>query len=760
MAQTILMTSPDGNTSRYVAPTTVRFEGSMGEPATFSMLFEVDWDVFVDETDVTNVCQVNSLVEFTRGSQTRTFFIISRNLIQTEEGALSIEVACVDPIGKLNATVASVDGNPLFTMTSPTLDIDEVALTEIDADMGDVQWRFYPARGTDPWLPHNLSNSSTLSGNIANDATTIVLSTDHAGISPIGYVQIENEWIQYDGYDFGEADPYYRLKSCTRGALGSTPATHTGTTVVHQRISQRIHPAKAVLVEGYNVDDADWEYLSADTFAVQVEEGSIDFNYDVSDYGDPKWNAFRATYAVFDEDDADTVLLSDVFSGVLQETIINGGPEVLSANLDLAGLEEIRLTRVRVEDPTNTMDFMTNLLDEIGLAKGSDEDFIGLWFNHTDYKVTCKPITQLSTPDYIFTHMTHMEREISLEDLYGAVLVEYEAGYNDNLVTYNRMWHLEVGDPAGENSVNVAHIVYSDDLYTNFADTWKETGGAGHNNYTERLSDGQPDTGWGLHFQDNPGSGVDGLWCYFSNPATSYTVDSIKIICDFRKNSGDNDPIHFKVMGVEVFDIADPSGSTGIVDISGNLVKLFEKDKNTMGFPTVELEATDIGIALQGIVLRWEGLPHTSSQNNRYCMVREIRVYGHKTKTVLVSLTDNVALGSKFMYAPLSYAKLFDDKLGQPRVKHLKIGGSTYNAAISLGRLQLLQSLLYDQTRVYVNNQPFTDIPELGKTVRMYDETTGESYEGVVLSEEFTYGAGESETLTLRILDFTAGLIT
>jgi len=758
MANTIKMTSPDGTASKNVKPTTINYDGTIGETSNFSMKFEVDWDVFVDETDVDNVCQVNSLVEWTRGSQTRTFFVLSRELIQTANGAKYINVACVDPLGKLNKTIASIDGNPFFTKSSPPLDIDKAELVEIDADMGDVKWRFYPVRGNTAWLHHNLSNSSTLSATINDSDTTIILSDEHSGIAPIGYVQIDDEWIQYDGYDFGEttADSEYRIKNCFRGALSSIAATHTGTTIVYQRISQRIHPAKAILVEGSGTND--WEYLDAETFAVQVEEGAIDFNYDVSAYGNPKWNAFRATYAVFDENHANTVKLSDIFSSTLMETVANGGPAINSSSLDFDGLEDIRLTRVKIDKLTNTYDFMTNLLDEIGLMKGSDQDYIGLWYNHTDKLYTCKPIEQLSTPDYYFSNMTHVEREISLEDLYSAVMVEYEAGYNDNLVTYDRMWHPQVGESCGSNSETVAHIRYSDDLYQNFASTWIDTAGAGHNNFTDRLIDGQPDTGWGLAFTSNPGSGVNGLWCYFSNPATAYTVDSIKVVCDFRRNSGNTDPIHFKVMGVENFDIVDPSGSTGIVDISGNLVKLFEKDKNTMGFPVVEMEATKIGQELEGIVLRWEGLPTGDSASDRYCMVRELKVLGHKTKTVLVSLTDDWTLGSKFMYTRLSYPKLLDANLGQPRVKTLKIGASTYNAAISLGRLQLLQTLLYDQTRLYTNNKSFTDIPELGKTVTMRDNDG--DYTGVVLAEEYSYGNGESETLNLRVIDFSAGLIS
>jgi len=799
LSYTLTITSPNGAHSVKAFPTRIVITGEMSECSIMHMLFEYGWDWYVDEDDTTNPVQTNSLVTLVRtndnGAQTVwTGYIPARHLIEGGgEGEQVMDIIAYDLMAKLRKTVASIDGDPVFTKTTPAVAITENTFKQGSA-IGDTLFPFYPTPSdTDPWVASADCNQTTLyvdgaGGTLAADAVTIIGTTSQGGILPLGIIRIENEWIQYDGYDYSSTSDRYRFKNCVRGALGTTAATHDEDKIIYQRVSQKIHPAHAVVVEGYNVADSAWELLPADYFAVQPEEGRIDFTHDVLDYptGDSKYNNVRVTYAVFDEDNAAAVNLGGVLTSVLTETRANGGPGFtdgtdLEVGHDVAGentLDIIKISRVRVEAPTTTLNFIQNLIDELGLAKGTTEDAIGLWYDHPAGKMVVDTIAQKATAsaDYAYGGMILRDRDISIDDIYSGVLISYFAGQNLNLASVERCWHPQFGDTVGDNSKAVNFIMYQDKegpQITGYWDNRSQT--VGHNNFTDRIFDGQPDSAWGLHVgTGSPGANADILFLHFNDALDTFIIDRIKIILDIREFSHPTDPYHFEIVGVdENYDKADPTNipDANRIKISGALDLRF-KAGDTVALKEVTIEVSDLGVELQGIILRWNGMTthgkgtavdgvYYGNTNMRMALVKEIQVEGHLNRTALVSLTndDGVTEQANLLYAPLTYAKLlrYYDAATHiaPQIDIYKIGQSTYDAAVSLGRLALLQKLAYKAMRfyrmeAYLENY---DLPTLGDTAAMSDGFTG-----VIIGWQFIITSGE-ETLNLRILDFDDTLV-
>ncbi|MBU1173140.1 MAG: hypothetical protein KKD44_26550, partial [Proteobacteria bacterium] len=346
-----------------------------------------------------------------------------------------------------------------------------------------------------------------------------------------------------------------------------------------------------------------------------------------------------------------------------------------------------------------------------------------------------------------------------------AVLVSYDYGQNLNLVSEDRMWHPKIGDLEGDSNGDVTHIAYLDEDTGDFAADWTLDGAAvTTNEHTKYLVDGRADTGWGLVFSNDPtGGNVIGLVCWFNDALDTMDVEEIEVTLDARMTSY-APGYGVKVNGFTGITLGDPPTLSGTKEISSALVLRFEEG-NTATQSKITISAKDIGDPLKGIYIWWDRLSRKGS--DEYALVKEVKVIGKKKATVLVQLTDSSypdtdggALHlSQFMYAPESYQKLVDNGYfawipERHRVKAINIGPGTFNTAVSLGRLVLLQSLVLEQQRNYSMTGKFKHIPPLGSTVLMQD-----GFQGVVLGVAYASDGGP-ETLTIRVLDFESGLVS
>ncbi len=601
-------------------------------------------------------------------------------------------------------------------------------------------------------------------GNIVQDI--IVATALSEGILPTGIIRIGSEWIVYDGYDFSANSTKFRFKNSTRGALGTAAAAHLSGDQISQRVSQIIHPIEPIFLEAFNTITSDWEPVDKDVFAVQPEEGSFDFTYDILNFNTSteNFNALRATYAVFDEDNANAVNLDDIMTSVLTETVLNGGPGLTAGQISVSGVSDVRITRVQVRESTNTLIFIRNLLDELGLNKGTDTDALGFFYDHQNDKVVIKEIIQKSTADadHNYSGITLIDRAISLDQVHSGVVIEYTSGFNRNLAAKERFWHPANGDTLAGGTVQGIKFQEEEQPIVAGYETNRDI--TGNNNFTRFLTDSFETTGWGLEFA--PGTGTaDALYGWFDDDLNEFDIEKIKLIMDFRRISTEANPINFSLLGIKNVSGSLPSNwntdpatlvpAADKINIAAGLSVRYP-DGSMDAFNKVELESDQIGTKIEGFVLRWDAPAVLGDEKTRVCLVKEIIITGNITKTQIVQTTDDDTLGSEFLYAPLSHAKLVDANFGMPRVQiPINIGQATFNSAVSLGRLALLQELAYKSTRFYEIQSDLADgkIPIRGDTATFQDGFTG-----VILGVQYQSVRGE-ETLRLRVLDFNDTLI-
>jgi hypothetical protein len=841
VALEIIATSPTGSVSAPITPIYAKITADLQEPARLHCKIENRFDDYLPENDPANNVQANSLIEFTRNGDVIFYgYIPNKKSIRMSEQF--IEFVALDMIGKLRQCLASIDGDPLFTRTTPAVTMTEYALRQATA-IGDTLYPFYPEPGdADPWIPSANLNQTTLyvdgvGGAIGPAVTTIVATAQNRGFPPLGLIRIGTEWIQYDGYDYSSGSDRYRFKNCTRGALGTTAATHTEGATIYLRKCQGIHPTVPVFVEGYNTVESAWEPIADDMYVLAVDECRFDFQTDILNWttSEVNYNALRATFAVFDEDHVDAVNLGSIATDVLTESRENGGPG-FTDGVDLevdSALDAIHVARVRVGKSENCLAFLENLIDEMGLKKADDEDLIGIYYDQGAKKVTVAPVAQKSfliiavntgtrqftvaqditgkinvgdvvvvaestgndrhytvgslaaTPssstitvegeipnatadgylhnaDARFAIGQYVNEDIDLNEVKSAVLMVFHSGQNTNLASPDKMWHPAHGENVGDNSVPVQSVVYQDEEEKRL-DGWDMTNDVfGNNHFTERLVDGVSTSGWGLRFAAEPGANADVLYGWFTDGLDTRKVDTVEVILDCRRRSVAPDTYHFEFLGVDAnFDKNDPTNipEANKINLSGALDFRLPHG-GTDAFNQVEIGSDEIAQDLQGFVCRFNGMSHRVNINQSLALIKEIKITGRQERSVLVQLTRDDTQGAEYLYAPNTYARLLNWDGAQtnvpPQVDRIEIGQATYNSAVSLGRLVLLQRLAYHKTRFYVFESHLANkaIPEVGGTITVVQD----DFTGVVLHKEYTARNGR-ENLRTRLMDFRSVII-
>jgi hypothetical protein len=199
-------------------------------------------------------------------------------------------------------------------------------------DYGDgLRFAWWPDPASAAWLSTSASNSTTLGATMTPllpaSGSRLKLSQQHSGLPPAGFVSIGGEWIEYNGYAWDPADQYWYLHNIRRASLATSPLPHAIGDPVYSRLSQRIDPRGRIKLEGNN--GGAWELVQLGGHcAPQWESGGFAFAQDplALGSGGATYSAIRATYTVFDEENAAALKLSDVLSDVLTADPALGGP--------------------------------------------------------------------------------------------------------------------------------------------------------------------------------------------------------------------------------------------------------------------------------------------------------------------------------------------------------------------------------------------------------------------------------------------------
>lgn len=768
MAYSITAVSPDGNYAKQIMARSVHYSAEPNEASTISLLVESQYADFWDESDSTNPLQLNSKLQVVAGTFSWVGYISSRSLIQ-DSGEQLIQIIARDMLGKLDNTDAmlapdvddltAANQQVLFARSTPGLQISNVTLSGDLDDIGDIEYPYFPATTSTAWLDDGDSNSTTLGDAIDDVQTSIPGTTSNAGMLPAGLIKIGSEWIQYDGYIQDDSGVWW-FHNCFRGALGTTAGGHSAEVAVVQKVSQKVHPAYPIYVEG-NASGT-WELIHPQLYTVQVEEGRFDFTNDPTTFreGGGSYSAIRATYAVFDEN-SNAITLKDVIDDLFGAPTSVGGPGFASteavADSALAG---IRLSRVRAPRAMSTVEAIRRILDEVGLLKGATTDALMTRYKRSSNLIRVEPVEQNATPDYTYLNATSIDEDIDLDDVYSAVRVTYTSGADFNLVNggYNqgRMWHPQKSDTAGSLSATIDGTMLLDPDDS----TWAEnTVMSGHQLTSTWLTDGRMSTGWGLTFASNPGNSVNALYAWFPGSPDLYRIRKVNFVFDASHTSETTNPVECSVYGVDAYTPGSPPTVGNEVQLAGGLTAKFAPS-DTSSNTVVTVSSDNIYVDAKAIKIVFDGVPTDTVIGKRCIKIRELEVFGDRVKTVFVQITDqshddDPTLDSTYLYAPDSYAKLVNvnDHLDTHKVLHIDIGVATDNVALALGRLALQQALLLTQIKTYEIEGVDDTVPELNDTVLMPDK-----FMGVVIGIDVMWEGG-SRTMRLRVIDFDSELV-
>jgi hypothetical protein len=760
-----------------VTPEMVEISGVKNRPGRLESTFLVDWDRLQHEdAEAAYVaaelwCQQRAYVVY-RENDTYLFrgriHSVTRTLI---EGKPAVTIVALDKLQVLNETYSSFSGYYSFTRRGGATALSAVRLWpgyDYDAAVTTSKRTWYPDPASDAWLSTTyldaLSYKDTLAANINSSATEIKLSTSNKFFPPSGFVSIDSEWIQYNGYTWNQADGYWYLNNCRRaepGILGTTAAAHLAAATVYPRIPKRIHDLSSILIEG----DPDTTYTAADAEAIEnanyepnYEENSFTFNLEDplnlgkrSAAASTAYGSLWATYSVCDEDNGDATALylgADVITDLLEATTGNLGPgfaptapETCTANVTIS--PDIPITHFTVSKPEPVMNSLQRLLGDLGLNKGGDNDTIVHRYNPNADTLDVFTVAQkaASTADRRYHGEKGYTYEVNLDEVRNALIGWYTNAQNQNLVGPDRIWHPIAQVDGG--GVPTSPVVTQKWNTAAAAHTW-ENHSAGSfagdlvdlfypephrlvhllepdESQPSLMTDNSADTGFGIWWTA-AADAVDEV-LYFWNPgATPWSANAewlervvLNLDLEGESESASKRLIDLTVYALLTFSHsqANYESATGAAP-TVTLGDLGPKSRIIYGPGKMDYQTqgTQIEITVPAPVLCYgfavkinQPLKATASGDHagKYGIaINEAAAYSmpHKTQ-VLKSKATYATTDSNTVTAPNTHAKLSDANMGQYLVGLLSLGPATRQTALNLLFLQLLQNWMQVERHTY-----------------------------------------------------------
>jgi hypothetical protein len=789
---------PSSSSYWSIEPLSLEIEQAANYPAQLTASVTCDWQRYHDDDDAANPLQRGAYIEYWEGSTCLFRGKVKRVARALADGKAALSITALDKLQVLNETFAVYNNSYVWSRQTPPLSLSNVTLLA-GYDYGDgLRNVWWPEPAGSAWLSTSASNSTTLGQNMTNvspaSGARLKLAQMHGGLPPAGFISIGSEWIEYNGYAWDPADQYWYAHNIRRASLGTTAAAHSSGDTAYSRLSQRIDPRGRIKLEGNN--GGTWELVQlAGHCAPQWESGGFAFAQDPAALGSggATYTAVRATYTVFDEENAGALKLSDVLLDVLQADPATGGPGFGGAFTDSAVVSisitpDPVLTRVVVPKKTRALACIRGLLDEIGLARGTAADAVLLHYDPDTDVVEVKSVAQLATPQRTYYGESQRVEETGADGLHSATLVEYEHGTPFNLISSRRMWHTVVG-LAGSGSPPGGAVPAA---FQKIGATWYGPLGLapiGTYNFSQEivpgvsgaaniLTDNDETTGLALMWDTLQAAGVHFYAWFPGGGATTPDAYYItKLLASFDlvgvaagNSGGGAADIDFEFV---VFDSFTGSTST-TAPTAGTAYPLSVKasvqysagDVNQQ----VSVEADIPYISGKAIGLRINGYLDAgdstiSGSGFRYGFaLNDIAVHGVQVKHELVQLSGVYGSGdTSTVVAADAAGKLLDAHMGQHDCGELSIGPATREVARGMGWIALLQSLAQTRSRTYAISSRALEregIAQAGETVEFSGGDAlsgGEPFTGVIDTAAYTTIAGR-RTLTLRAVDYASDL--
>lgn len=547
---TITLLKPDGTGSFTGKPNTLNCKLQTED------FGELVIDYNVSYSTLTNAYENGKVTYVRNAGSNQTLFV--GKIIKVERGQdggrQTIRVQCADLKASLDGTVAGADGSNLITVETEQIALANYGLTRDGIPATDDGFlRYFPDADTNsapdntsPWVAITSTDYAPLAdfdGNVTDSATELLTdSTVDQGFPPRGilWTSASNyttnvEFIWYDGYapDPGNSDKY-KFYNCVRGALGSTPSIKNSSYVIGLRQVKPLNLDVELTVEAY--DGSNWQQLERGAWRPNNELGCFDFYGDLtaSPYS---YTDFRYSASHFDVDAAGAVTLESLTQKIMEYAKANGGPG-LTVTTDFTIdwprvwiLDDVGNGRVR-----HTRPFIDSLIAQYEpytwVGRG-----LGYWFNPTNSKWEFKTYLQAGTADLDLSAIKprRITEKYNTADAYSAVLVPFKpVGASLNLLSVDRSWHPAKGTSGhGSNAVTVTALLYQYAEAANAAGWNRDTASSSTVQYNELVLNGNPTTGAGLEFEDNPGTSLYAFDFWFPNVDT-YEVGTVSFCVDFR----------------------------------------------------------------------------------------------------------------------------------------------------------------------------------------------------------------------------------
>lgn len=560
MALTLTITHPDGSVSAAVTPVSVsgplrKFNAAAMLSCTIAELYSL----LSDSTNAANPLRKGSMVVLVRNGVTLfKGYVYEITPQEAQGGVQTIQLSCKDRMGKWELTLAGVSGIPQFTAECATSALGyesnavtinggtQIELAPLDQTDGYddtvASWPTYPKfnSATDtpssasPWIAKSKMPATSLLANIDDTSTAAIAIADYTVLTCPGFVQIGTELIQYEfTYAVHPASGTHGyIANLTRGALGSTAASHTAGDAVTQRVRKTI--SQRVPVRVFNGSDD----VDPGDYQTMISDGRFDFGYDPAGLTN-----LKGSYGVYDEDASDGLSVASLATAILEYDRASGGAGLSSGQIDVTGLDFIPVSRYQVGSAQTTLDTLRALADQAGLdRRGFGAKPIGMYYDSSTDKATLLSLTQKGTADMTLRSARDMTEQIPLAGLYSGVCVTYSSDSPSQLATLTRMWHPKPGDQfntdGSPNDTYVAAIIYSGQNRSVADDNYLSDLTATHNSpHLRNIVDGRKDTGWGL-LMDGPDTAFDDedpaavLYAWFGNSAA--VISAIYIVIDMR----------------------------------------------------------------------------------------------------------------------------------------------------------------------------------------------------------------------------------
>jgi len=774
---TLNLYPPSNATAFTVSPDELALERQANYPAALGATFTHRWDQFADETDTTNPVQAGAYGELIEDGvylwRGKLREVTREVAAGARGGALRrVSVEGLDKLQVVNETLASYNGELVFSRETPPLELSNVELFA-GYDWGEgFRDTWWPDISSTAWITTAASNSTTLGANMANSGTAITAlkaAQTHGGFPPGGFFTVNSETCEYNGYELNQADGYWYFHNVQRARLGTSFAAHTAGATVYSRFCKRIHYRVRIRIEG-NAGGT-WEVIADAHYKANYEDGGFAFSQTpLTLRTSSTYSQIRASYGVYDEQGAGVLMLSAFLEDLLEVDPDDYGPGFAAGFVDSCRVNvdldpDIRLTRVVVKQPTTVGELLRGLFNELGLQKGQDNNAIVYGYDPDADEIFVRSVAQAATADRSYRDEQQRGERVNIDQVKTVQVAGYEAGSDFNLLAPRRLWHTQGWPEGSANFPRVHHKMRGDwvrptGLFPHSCNATMGALGPAPAVTFELLTDNDTSTGFGLFWDVAPSAGVH-FYGWFPGASVIdpdlYYLDGLSITLEVT-----GDSIAGSEFGVTVYAYETFTGSVSTTPPAAGTAKWISQkmtqwwSKGGLNFATFTLSADRLFVPARAIGIHFDGfLQETSGVAGSLFgfKILEVVATGSLIKHAAVELAGAYSSGaSGRLVAPLSDAKLRDVHMGQHRCGLLRLGPGTRERAQSLAWLAELQSLSLSQARQYrVESQRglYAGVPLPGETLEF-----GDGFAGVFDFGGYRVDSAGRRSLAARVVNF------